>query len=414
MNKNKKYSLFSVIGIEIEYMIVDKIHYDVLPVADKVLQMLEGNPQEIANEVELGEIAASNELALHVIELKTNGPKVSLKPLTNLFHQEVLRLNHLLAEKKACLMPTGAHPWYDPHKIMKLWPHGDQTIYNMFHRLFNCVGHGWSNLQSVHINLPFADDEEFSKLHNAIRLLMPLIPALTASTPFIEGKSTGLKDTRLDFYGKNQRRMPIISGLIIPEFITSHADYNEKILNPIYRAIAPEDPEGIMQYEWLNSRGAIARFDRSAIEIRIVDSQESPLADIACVDAIVSALKYLIEETNAYQMHPMETERLKQLYDETIRDGMNTSLAGWADYLAMFHCSPEEIHTARDFWAILFDKTANKLLPEHQAVLDRILAEGNLAERLLASTKSDDSHHGLKLVYAQLCECLNENSLFVP
>ncbi|HAL85576.1 MAG TPA: hypothetical protein DCM31_01010, partial [Deferribacteraceae bacterium] len=37
----------------------------------------------------------------------------------------------------------------------------------------------------------------------------------------------------------------------------------------MYRDIAPYDPECILQEEWLNSRGAIARFDRKAIEIRL-------------------------------------------------------------------------------------------------------------------------------------------------
>ena len=44
----------------------------------------------------------------------------------------------------------------------------------------------------------------------------------------------------------------------------------------MYRAIDPLDTEGILQEEWLNSRAAIARFDRGAIEIRCMDTQECP------------------------------------------------------------------------------------------------------------------------------------------
>ena len=36
---------------------------------------------------------------------------------------------------------------------------------------FDCKGHGWSNVQSTHINLPFYDDKEFEKLHAAIRVI---------------------------------------------------------------------------------------------------------------------------------------------------------------------------------------------------------------------------------------------------
>jgi hypothetical protein len=60
------YELFEVTGIEIEYMIVDRETLAVRPIADLVLGA--------DGELELGSIACSNELVLHVIELKTNGP----------------------------------------------------------------------------------------------------------------------------------------------------------------------------------------------------------------------------------------------------------------------------------------------------------------------------------------------------
>ena len=71
-------------------------------------------------------------------------------------------------------MPTGAHPWLNPHNGIALWPHGDRKIYNAYHQLFNCAGHGWGNLQSSHLNLPFANDQEFKVLHDAVRLLFLL------------------------------------------------------------------------------------------------------------------------------------------------------------------------------------------------------------------------------------------------
>ena len=63
--------LFTGYGIELEYMIVDRDHLNVLPVTDEVLKNIAG---EYINTVELDELAWSNELVLHVIELKTNGP----------------------------------------------------------------------------------------------------------------------------------------------------------------------------------------------------------------------------------------------------------------------------------------------------------------------------------------------------
>lgn len=402
-----KYPLFSVVGIELEYMIVDQASLNILPIADELLKKLAG---KIVNEVELGEVAVSNELALHVIELKTNGPKKESPSLEKFFLKEIVHLNQLLQKYSACLMPTGAHPWYDPHQCMKLWPHGDQTIYKTFNQIFNCVGHGWSNLQSVHINIPFANDEEFSQLHNATRLLMPLIPALTASTPFIEGKETGVKDTRLRYYGSNQKSIPSIAGQVIPEFITTQAEYDEKILTPMYKAIAPLDPDHILQYEWLNSRGAIPRFDRSALEIRIVDTQECPLADMACVTSIISTLKYLVHQTDIYRTHPIPTERLHALYEHTIRDGLDTSLDDWPDYINSFGFSTKNIHTARDFWQALLTEKKFTLSQEYQTVVEKILIHGNLAERLLKARRN--GQEDLSSIYRKLTTCLSKNQLF--
>ena len=44
------------------------------------------------------------------------------------------------------------------------------SIYDTFDRIFSCKGHGWANLQSMQINLPFRGDEEFARLHAAIRV----------------------------------------------------------------------------------------------------------------------------------------------------------------------------------------------------------------------------------------------------
>ena len=170
--------LFDAYGIELEYMIVDGERLSVLPAADRVLHALAG---EFVNEVETGALAWSNELALHVIELKTNGPVRSLAGLHQTFQRDVARLNALLTPLGGLLMPTAMHPWMDPARETRLWPHGHSAIYQAFDRIFSCQGHGWANLQSMHINLPFADDDEFARLHAAVRVAMPLMPALARS-----------------------------------------------------------------------------------------------------------------------------------------------------------------------------------------------------------------------------------------
>ena len=193
-------------------------------------------------------------------------------------------------------MPTDSHPLMTPSTDTKLWKHSYSDVYTLYHRIFNCKDHGWSNVQSIHINLPFYDDDEFEKLHAAIKIMLPLIPGLCASSPILEGKITGFLDSRLEFYKTNQKEIPELTGMVIPKAIFSKADYYTTIFEPIKTAIKPHDTKKILDYHFLNSRGAIARFDRNAIEIRLVDMQECPKADIAICILIIEALKALVNQ----------------------------------------------------------------------------------------------------------------------
>ncbi|HXF28754.1 MAG TPA: glutamate-cysteine ligase family protein, partial [Chlamydiales bacterium] len=198
----KTYCLFEAYGIELEYMIVDSQTLNVLPITDKLIYGIAGS---YLNDVDCGFITYSNELALHVIELKTTKPQSSLEGLVSHFQHHVMAINQRLEPFGAHLLPTAAHPWMDPFQETKLWNHEANPIYEAYNRIFDCRGHGWSNLQSTHINLAFSGDEEFSKLHTACRLLLPLLPAIAASSPIIDGKLSGKKDTRLDVYRLNQK-----------------------------------------------------------------------------------------------------------------------------------------------------------------------------------------------------------------
>jgi len=146
---------------------VDRDTLAVKPIADELLKAAAGS---LVGEIEQGELSWSNELVLHVVELKTNGPAPALEPLPRLFGEHVRRIDALLEPLGARLMPTGMHPWLDPGRETRLWPHEYNVVYEAFDRIFGCRGHGWSNLQSVHLNLPFCGDEEFGRLYAAALL----------------------------------------------------------------------------------------------------------------------------------------------------------------------------------------------------------------------------------------------------
>ncbi len=401
------YALFSVLGLEIEYMLVDKDTLAVQPKSDVILSALAGKP---ASEAILGDIAASNELVLHVIELKNNGPKPLDAPVAQSFQNAIHQLQPLLHAHNLQLLPTGAHPWMNPLTETVRWPHGSREIYQQYDTIFNCHGHGWANLQSMHVNLPFSNDEEFSQLHNSIRLLLPLLPALAASTPFLDGKKTGLLDSRLYFYDKNQQRIPSITGDVIPEFIESEEQYQDTILKPMYRDISAFDKQGLLQYEWLNSRGAIAKFDSLAIEIRILDSQECVNADIAIAHAIHAILKRWHDTSQIYLDQPIDTKRLKLIYDSTLQYGFE-ALIDDSDILNQWQL-PKRRMTAGESWTLLIEQVGSELNKSSQQALEHILRQGNLSSRILRACQNDTSRETLTRVYRQLGDCLITNQSF--
>jgi carboxylate-amine ligase len=404
-----KYKLFEVFGVELEYMITDTLTKKVKPIADLIFLEKTGT---YISDFENGEIAWSNELVSHVIELKTNGPAASMAQLEDKFYADIRELNLLLKKHNAQLMPGGAHPFMDPYTETKIWPHEHNEVYSLYNRIFDCRGHGWANLQSTHINLPFWGDDEFARLHAAIRLIMPIIPALSASTPILDSKVTGWLDTRLEFYRKNQKSIPIIAGLVIPEPVYSQEAYYERIFNPIKIAIKPYDNEGILDHHFLNSRGAIARFDRGAIEIRIIDIQECPSADLAILQLIVAVLRDLCNRDKATTalMQNLPETALSEQFLKVIKDGEN-ALLDYAPITQLLDLgnAPQK---ASDIWRKLLSRHADTLTTRNVYCLHHILREGTLATRMLKYCGPHPDRDTLEKLCEKMAEHLNTDTLF--
>jgi len=405
----KRLHLFEGFGIELEYMIVSRETLAVLPVADTLLRNAGG---ETVNELRRGRVRWSNELVLHVLELKTHGPAPQLAGLAEEFTHQVREVNRLLEPLEGLLLPTAMHPWMNPFEDTRLWPHDNSPIYSAYNRIFDCRGHGWSNLQSTHLNLPFCGDDEFGRLHAAIRLVLPLIPALASSSPVLDGHTTGLLDNRLEVYRLNQRRIPSITGQVIPEGVFTRRAYRQTILKTIYRDIAPHDPEKVLQEEWLNSRGAIARFERNAIEIRLLDVQETPFADLAIIELLTATLRELIAETHAgyLQQQLFDTPVLEQHFLDCVQRG-DKAVIDNASLLQAFGLDRARC-TAGEIWRQLDERLLPRDASPTRAALDVLLSEGPLARRILRRLGSDFDRDDLQQVYAELGSCLASGRTF--
>jgi carboxylate-amine ligase len=412
MQQPPRIHLFQGFGIELEYMLVDCDTLQVKPITDELLKHELG---QYGSDFENGIVTWSNELVLHVVELKSTKPELNLNGLEHAFAENVERINSILSGWNTMLMPTAAHPFMNPQVETRLWSHENNEVYDVYNRIFDCKGHGWSNLQSTHLNLPFYDDEEFAKLHAATRIILPILPALCASSPILDGRVTGSLDTRLRFYKTNQAKIPCITGKVIPEAVFSKRNYLNTIYEKIKTEIAPYDPENLLNPIWVNSRGAIPRFDRGSIEIRIMDIQECPSADMAIVNLVVETLKAFVSGKflDFESQTKLKTEPLAQLLDKIMDEGQQ-AIIDQADFLAAFGF-PGTSAKAVDLWKHILDRlvrSGNDSLEKWKKEIDVILQEGTLSQRILKALNKDHSSENIKKVYRQLCGCLAQNRMF--
>jgi gamma-glutamyl:cysteine ligase YbdK (ATP-grasp superfamily) len=397
--------LFEGYGMEIEYVIADTDSLDVRPIAHSVLESMGANSEGVAV---CGAVAWSNELAAHVIELKTNGPVSDLDAAGAAFADAVREMNARLEGYGACLLPSGMHPWMNPEREFQLYPVDVGGYYRAFNRIFDCRGHGWSNLQSVHLNLPFASDAEFAKLHAAIRLLLPIMPALSASSPFVEGVAQAELDHRLLVYRDNAARVPSVSGKVVPEHVETRASYERNLLGAIYEDLRAHDPEGVLRYEWVNARGCIARFDRMALEIRVLDSQEFPRGDIAVARAIACVLRQACASQRLLLASRNWSEaRLAKILWSVAREADQCAIYD-GEYLALWGIEGTGV-TAGELWLhLLRDVASDPTLADARWLLEH----GCLARRIKQRVGPRPNRAALLGTYQELRQCLQTNQWF--
>ncbi|MDD4952505.1 MAG: glutamate-cysteine ligase family protein [Desulfovibrionaceae bacterium] len=400
-------------GVEIEFMIVDRRSLDPMPIADRLIAAAAGSALPRAR---VNDMTWSSGPALHVVRLKTNGPAPDLSGLAEKFSGHLARMNSILGFMGARIMPGGAHPWMDPAKQARLWPHQEGDLHAACDRAFDCKTHGWSNVQGVHVSIPFEDDREFAGLHAATRLLLPIMPAVAASSPILEGRSTGLLDGRLEVLRRDRgARVPSMTASLVPEKVFSRRDYERRILKRMYKEIKKQDRDKVLRQESLNFRGAAARFEDKSLEIRMLDAQECPRADLAVAALIVRSLEYLAAETwsGLDEQMAWEDEVLAAMLRDAERDGPGAVIKN-PDYLRNLGLPTRRVCTAGEIWLHL----AKTCLPTEgfdelwEAPLKRILTDGPLARRILDDLGEGFGPDRLRQTYQRLCDCLEKDEIF--
>lgn len=407
------YKLFEVTGLELEFAVVDSA---LAPqcLVEKAFRAIAGKP---VSDVELGPIGFSNELAAHVFETKTVDPVRDLSVAESTLVEGVQRFAAVLRDQfDAQLLPTGMHPFMRPSDT-HLWRRSGRAIYEAYAHLFSIHEHGWLNVQSCQTNLPFGTtEEETVALHNAIALLLPYLPALAASSPYYDGRPGPSVCNRMAFYKTNQRRIPEIAGRIVPEYMTSFAQYRHDIFERIYAALDQIEGGDKIRHEFVNSRGAILRFDRNAIEVRVVDLQECVKMDVAIAVFIRRAAMALVRALQEGRMQLPDHALLVEDYDACVLHGRAGRVL--APHLIPGGRASGGTVPAEAALRALLELAGRDASASESAYLHLVESRvrgGNLSERIRAEVERHSPTDAARLdamrgVYGELAQCLLANT----
>lgn len=395
------YRTLQVLGPEHEFSIVDE-KLTPLPIVDRVIKEVHGR---IVNCVRLGKIAFGKELQAHVAEFKANKPFDSPEVFEEAMQEAVETILELLKKHyHARLLGLGMHPSLRPSEA-RVWPHRDRQIYEAMSKIFNINQHGWLNIQSFQLNLPYKNEREAVKLHNLLANVLPYLPAVAASSPIYESKIGDFVDNRLHFYFANQLEVPSITGDIVPEYIGSFEEYEKTTVRQYSEDLAKLNaPRCLLNKQWLNSRGAVIRFDRKAIEIRVLDEQECVKSDVALSCFIRALLRGIIaDDEYPYLAH----ETLVKDLNQVVRHGLNA------------HVQHPKGETARQVCRHLWEMASENATSEEKRYLPLIkqrIDRGNLSDKILEEVakkvQKTDLTEAIFNVYSALADCLEKNTMY--
>jgi gamma-glutamyl:cysteine ligase YbdK (ATP-grasp superfamily) len=391
------YKILEVLGPEHEFSVVDD-DLKALPIVDRILKDFHGR---MVNSVVQNGFTFGKELQMHVMEIKPNTPFKSPEIFEETMQSAVLFISDFLRRKhEARLLGTGMHP------LMRLeetgiWPHRHRQIYQSYSKMFNLNQHGWLNIQSFQLNLPYSNEQDGIKLHNALANLCPYLPAFTASSPIYEGKLGEDIDNRLRFYKLNQCEVPSVTGDVVPEYVSSLSEYRRKIIGKYSFEMAWAGAKELVLYkDWVNSRGVIFRFDRKALEIRVMDEQECIKSDVAVSCYIRALLRGLLNEDVQLVPH----EALVRDFNSVIAKGLNAQTDHPSGRTARRVC--------QFFYGIAWKNASQderKYLPTVKKRIDCGSLSEVIRERVKRKAQKTDFKESVVSVYSRLAESLMDN-----
>jgi gamma-glutamyl:cysteine ligase YbdK (ATP-grasp superfamily) len=388
------YKPLEVLGPEHEFSLISD-ELKILPVVDQVIKDYCRN---IANFVFLPRSTFAEEFPLHIIEIKAKRPFKSPELFEESMQNTIRTLLHFLKKRhNACLLGTGMHP------LLRLEDTGTRPFRKQVQELgkiFNLKNHGWLNIQSFQLNLPYSKEKNAIFLYHLLAHLCTYLPAISASSPICEGCLTPYVDFRLYHYKMKSQEIPSMAGNVIPEYISSFSQFRKEISGRFSRDLTDAGVSTEDFSDYINQRAAVFKFARKAVEVRVMDEQECIKSDVALSCFIKATLRGLI----ATKSDPLPHEILINDYNSIVTNGLLAKVMHPAGKTARQVCQ---------YFFNLALEYAKEDEKKYLWIIEKRIKRGNLSElirrRVLNKAQRTTFKEAIISVYSQLAECLSNN-----
>src|SRR3954454_11090750 len=283
------------IGIEEEFMLLDPADWSLAFRSDEVLDDL---PAELGDRVTLETHAAVMEIATGV-HRRVGDAVAELVGLRG-------ELGNALADQGLCAGVAGTHPSAVA---------GDTVVSS--HPRYRHIGESMRVLArreptlATHVHIGVATPAGAVRLLNRLRKHLPLLLALSANSPFWQGRDTGFASTRTTIFDAFPR-----SG--VPRSFRGYADWVATV-DRLLSSGAIADPS----FLWWDVR-LQPRF--GTVEVRIMDGQTT-VQDVAAIVALVQSLaSFELERRDEPGPRRRSVELIEENRFLAARDGMAASL----------------------------------------------------------------------------------------
>jgi carboxylate-amine ligase len=251
------------VGIEEEFAILEPSSLDLVPSFEHLrARASERDPLLAA--------AITGELISSEIEI-VSGRGENLLDALSLQRERRRRLFALAGEEAAALGATGTHPWADYREQ----PIIDTEHYRRVEQGLKYVA--WrNNTFSLHVHVGVNDIDRAVRVCDRLRPVLPLLLALSANSPYLDGRNSGLHSARTQSFTRNFPRCGI------PDAFGGWQEYRRYIEFLLQTSSIVEFTQ-----VWWSVR---PHFEFGTVEVRICDVQSTAAESEALAVLIVACV----------------------------------------------------------------------------------------------------------------------------